>query len=327
MEISKIKSREASLESISISVVIPIYGYEESLEELYERLNKTLITITSSFEIIMVNDASPDRSWEIISRLAEKDNKLKGVNLSRNFGQHHAITAGIDLARGDWVVVMDCDLQDQPEEIVKLYQTAINNYDIVVAKREQRKDIWIKRFVSLIFYKLFNYLSDINHDATVANFGIYSRKVINSFKCHREQSRSFGTMVTFLGFKRIAIPIEHAPRGGESSSYNFNSRLRLAINTIVSHSDKPLRLSIKLGFILSFLALAYGGWLIIKYLMNGISVPGWTSVMVSIYFLAGLMFINLGFLGLYIGKIFSETKGRPLYIIQNTCNLEGNQQT
>lgn len=303
---------------IHISVVTPVYGCSTSLEKLYARLVTTLTQITENFEIIMVNDASPDNAWENIKELAQKDSRIKGINFSRNFGQHRAITAGLDHANGDWVVVMDCDLQDKPEEIAKLYNKVQEGYDIVFGKRIQRKDSYFKQLGSKLFYKVYDYFTESKIDNTVANFSIVSSKVIRKLKTLREQNRSYPLFVNWVGFKRTNINVEHAKREEGKSSYTLKKLIDLAIDSIVSQSNKPLRLSIKFGFILSVLSLLYAMFLIIRYFIQGTPVEGWTSVMVSIYFIGGLLFANMGMLGLYIGKIFDEAKNRPLYIIEET---------
>ena len=306
--------------NIHISVVIPVYACCESLESLYTRLTETLLMITDNFEILMINDASPDNAWEVIGALANKDKRLQGINLSRNFGQHHAIIAGLDHAKGEWIVVMDCDLQDQPEEILKLYAQAQEGYDVVVGRRSKRKDSFLKRLGSRVFYKVFDYLTDQKNDSTVANFGIYSTQVIENVRKFREQNLFFPFFVTWVGFNRIEVEIEHAPRHLGETSYDISKLLNLAIDTIVSYSNKPLRLSIKLGFIISFFSMVYALWLMLKYYMYGVPVEGWTSVMVSTFFMGGLIVANLGITGLYIGKVFDETKNRSLYIVKEKLN-------
>ena len=308
-----------------ISVVTPIYGCSKSLEKLYSRLNNTLSTITDNFEIIMVNDASPDDSWETIKLLSEQDKRVKGINFSRNFGQHRAITAGLDYAKGDWVVVMDCDLQDQPEEIIKLYNKAQEGYNIVFGKRHQRKDSFIKQFGSKLFYKVYDYFTESEIDNSIANFSIVSSNVVEKLKILREQNRAYPLFVNWVGFKRTNINIEHAKREEGKSSYTLKKLIDLAIDSIISQSNKPLKLSIKFGFLLSFISLLYAGWLIIRFFLFSIPTEGWTSVMVSIYFIGGLLFANMGILGLYIGKIFDETKNRPLYIIESSTFKEGSK--
>ena len=303
---------------IHISIVTPVYGCRKSLNNLYERLNQTLSTITDDFEIIMVNDSSPDNAWEAIKELAKKDDRVKGINLSRNFGQHKAITAGLDYALGDWIVVMDCDLQDQPEEIVKLYNKAQEGYEIVFGRRAERKDSFFKKLGSKLFYKVYDYFTDSNVDNTIANFSIISKNVLNTLKTMKEQNRTYPLFVNWVGFGRAEVNIEHSSREDGKSSYTLSKLVNLAIDSIVSQSNKPLKLSIKFGFTIALLSLLYGSWLVLKYFAFSIPVEGWTSVMVSIYFIGGLLFANMGILGLYIGKIFDETKNRPIYIVQET---------
>ncbi|MEV9616326.1 glycosyltransferase family 2 protein [Aliarcobacter butzleri] len=301
-----------------ISIVTPVYGCCKSLNNLYKRLNKTLSDITNEFEIIMVNDASPDNSWEAIKELAKKDDRVKGINLSRNFGQHYAITAGLDYANGDWIVVMDCDLQDQPEEIIKLYNKAQEGYDVIFGRRAQRQDSFLKKLGSKIFYKVYDYFTESDTDNTIANFSILNKKVVKEFQKIKEQNRSYYLFIDWLGFRRTNVDIEHAKRGEGKSSYTLKKLINLAIDSIVAQSNKPLKLSIKFGFIMALFSLLYAAWLMVRYFLFSIPVEGWTSMMVSFYFIGGLLFANMGFLGLYIGKIFDETKNRPLYVVSET---------
>ena len=301
--------------SVHISVVIPVYGCEECLTKLYIRLRQTLLLLTENFEIIMVNDASPDDSWETIKKLSAEDNRVKGMSLSRNFGQSKAITAGLDYADGDWIIVMDCDLQDQPEEIPKLYSKANEGYDIVFGTRFNRRDSFFKKMRSNLYFVFYNYFTDSKTDSRVSNFSIISKKVLNAFKMYREHNPAYTLSVNLLGFKRAEINIEHAEREDGKSSYSLKKLIDIAIDAIISQSNKPLSMAIKFGFIISFLSFIASIWLVGKYYIYGVEIEGWTSVMVSLYFIAGLIFINLGFVGLYIGKIFNETKSRPLYLI------------
>lgn len=310
------------MSNIHISVVSPVYGCSDSLTQLYERLEKTLSSVTEEFEIILINDSSPDNSWAEIIRLCEKDSRVKGINLSRNFGQHSAITAGLDYVQGDWVVVMDCDLQDKPEELVKLYNKALEGYDVVFGRRYQRQDKFLKRLGSRLFYRVYDYFTDGCTDSAVANYSIVSKTVVNSFKKLKEQNRSYPLFINWLGFKKTTVDIEHQSREMGSSSYTLSKLLVLAADSIVSQSNKPLRLSILFGFLMALGSLGYATWLMIRYFLFSIPVEGWTSVMVSMYLLAGMLFINLGFLGLYVGKIFNETKGRPLYLVKEFVNLQ-----
>lgn len=312
------------MQNIHISIVTPVYGCGQNLSKLYERIVTTLLTITDDFEIIMVNDASPDDAWRNIKDLAQKDKRVKGINFSRNFGQHKAITAGLDYAKGDWVVVMDCDLQDQPEEILKLYHKAQEGYDVVFGRRHQRKDSSLKRLGSKLFYKVLDYFTESKIDNSIANFSIVSSNVVDKLRKLREQNRLYPLFVNWVGFKRVDIDIEHAQREEGKSSYTLKKLIDLAIDAIVSQSNKPLKLAIKFGFTLALLSLTYAVWLVLRYFIFSIPVEGWTSVMVSIYFIGGLLFANMGVLGLYIGKTFDETKNRPLYLIEETTFEESN---
>ena len=308
-----------------LSVVIPVYKAEGCLHELYRRLRETLETLTPDFEIILVEDCGGDRSWPIIKELAAADSRVKGLQFSRNFGQHYGITAGLDHCDGDWVVVMDCDLQDQPEEIPALYVKAREGVDVVFARRIERQDHFFKRMSSKIFFAVYDYLTEQKSDPSIANFGIYSRKVIMSFRCMRESVRNFPLFIRWMGFPSAIVDVKHAPRYTGVSSYTFNKLLHLAINTIIAQSNRPLRLSIKFGFLMAFFSLLLGTYYLVRFFLYSIPVAGWTSVIVSIYFLAGLFFINTGFIGLYVGRIYDETKDRPLYIVRNsTFTLENN---
>jgi polyisoprenyl-phosphate glycosyltransferase len=300
-----------------ISVVIPVFGYELDLDVLYDRLSKTLIKINDNYEIIMINDKSPNNAWDVIKRLAQNDQRVKGINLSRNFGQHQAVSAGLEFVRGTWCVVMDCDLQDQPEEIIKLYNEAQKGYEIVMGRRLLRKDSVIKRVTSRLFYILFNYLSDQKLDNRVANFGIYSKKVINEINKFSERDRSFGLLVNLVGFSKKIINVEHGKRKIGPSGYSFKKRFRMAENHIFSHSTKPLRIAVRIGVIITIISVLYALYLIIKYIIYSSSVPGWTSLMVSLFFLFGVLITLLGVVGLYVGKIYNEVKKRPLYIIDS----------
>lgn len=300
-----------------LSVVSPVYGCVQALPELCERLQIILSSLTSDYEIILINDGSPDNSWSIIQQLAAEDARVKGINLSRNFGQHYAITAGLDFAHGDWVVVMDCDLQDRPEEIPKLYEKARSGYDIVVGRRAERKDHWAKKGLSKVFYRVFAYFSGTKVDNRIGNFGIYAQKVIRSIRRLKEQNRSFGLFAIWVGFRRAEIDVDHAARSHGRSSYTFRKMAKLALDSILAHSDKLLRLTVKLGLTVSVLSLIYAAWIALRYYLWATPIIGWTSLIVSVYFTAGLIIGTIGIVGLYVGKIFDEVKHRPLYIIDS----------
>src|SRR5512139_329332 len=301
-----------------ISVVVPVYKAESSLHELYARLVASLETLSRDIEIILVEDCGGDRSWDIIAELSRKDSRVRGIQFSRNFGQHYGITAGIDAAAGDWVVVMDCDLQDQPEEIPRLYAKAQEGYDVVVARRAERKHGPGKRLSSWLFYKVFNYLSGMQYDWQVGNFRIISRKVIGTFRTMREQLRFFGALVEWMGFPTASIEVRHADRHSGKSTYTFSKLWKLAMETILSYSDKPLRMAVTFGLAMSLIAFLFGGFIFVRAVLYGSPVEGWSSMIVSLYFIGGMIIAVLGITGIYISKIFDETKKRPLYIIRRT---------
>ncbi len=287
------------------------------MRELYQRLASSLLPITSDFEIVFIEDCGGDNSWSIVLELARLDNRVKGIQFSRNFGQHYGITAGLDHCDGDWVVVMDCDLQDRPEEIPRLYAKALNGYDVVLARRGLRNDPALKRFSSWLFYRIFSYLADMDYDAEVGNFRIISRKVVASFRGMREQLRFFGGLVSWMGFPTTSIEVRHDERFAGQTSYTFGKLWKLAGETIIAYSDKPLRLAVRVGFTISTLAFLYGGYIGYRAMFYSISITGWSSLIVSLYFLGGIIISILGILGVYLGKTFDEIKRRPLYIISN----------
>ena len=301
-----------------ISVVIPVYRAEACLEELYRRLRTVLEPISPDFEIVLVEDCGGDGSWQLIRELARRDSRVKGIQFSRNFGQHYGITAGLDHCDGDWVVVMDCDLQDRPEEIPRLYAKAQEGFDVVFARRGKRSDPPLKRVASWLFYRLFSWLADIDYDGRSGNFCVISRKVVANFRGMREQLRFFGALTNWMGFPTAYVDVQHAERYAGDSTYTFGKLWKLAAGAVVAYSDKPLRLSIRIGFILAACAVLYGIYILARALLYGSAVTGWASLIVSIYFIGGIIIGILGIIGIYLGKAFDEPKKRPLYIILNS---------
>jgi polyisoprenyl-phosphate glycosyltransferase len=305
-----------------ISVISPVYKCGECVAELHRQLVAALEPLVDSFEIILVNDACPANSWAAVQAAAAIDPRVKAINLSRNFGQHYAIAAGLHHCSGNWVVVMDCDLQDRPSEILKLYRKAQEGYDIVYALRRDRQDRWSKRLLSQAFSAVYNLLSDIKIERGSCNFSIASRQVIEGYCQLKELSRSYHLLLRWLGFRSVFVEVDHAGRFAGSSAYNLRRGFLLAIESITSQSNKPLILSIRAGFFMSASALAVGCYYIARYFMHGIGVEGWASVIVSMYFIGGLVLANMGVLGLYIGKVYNEVRERPLYIVRELLNFD-----
>lgn len=305
-----------------ISIVSPVYKAEDILTKLVEEISTTMIKIGVTYEIILVDDRSPDNSWQVMQQLSQQFGNIINVRLSRNFGQHPAIIAGLSIAKGEWVVVMDCDLQDQPQEIEKLYQKAIQGYDIVLAKRENRKDGFFKRLSSRIFSIIYSYLTETNLDNSIANFGIYRSHVIKEVLEMKDYMKSFPLFIKWVGFNSTSINVDHAPRYSGNSSYNLKRMLKLAFDTVISFSNKPLKLFVNFGLLISFCSFVIGLITIIRYLNGQITVLGYSSLMVSIWFLFGVLITVVGVVGIYIGKIFDQTKGRNSFIIDKIISYE-----
>ncbi len=299
-----------------IAVVVPVYYGEKSLPELTQRLQNVFEQLDVTYEIILVNDASPDESWSKIKELQAVNKNIIGINFSRNFRQHYSITAGLNEVNADFIVVMDCDLQDVPEEIIPLYRKAKEGFDVVLAQRAERQDHFLKRFFSKMFYMVLSYLSGIKYDPSIANFGIYKKTVIKEIINLPEKNKYFPTMVKWVGFNQVAIPVNHADRKYGETSYNFKKLFNLSLDIVLSYSDKPLRLAIKLGMLITFTSIIFTFYQIYRWYNNQIEVLGYASIIISIWFLSGIIIFVFGIIGLYVGKIFENVKDRPTYIIK-----------
>ena len=304
-----------------ITVVSPVYKAEKIIPELVRQLQENLALITDNYEIILVNDASPDNSWRMITIECEKDRRVKGIELSRNFGQHYAITAGLYYAKGEWVVIMDCDLQDRPDEIPNLYRKAIEGWDIVQARRVERQDSFFKRFSSGVFHLIYTYLSGKQTDKFIANFGIYNQKVIVEINKMKETARSFPSLLDYLGFKKASLEVKHSERFEGKTSYSLTKLLHLTSDVLLSNSNKPLKMTVKLGFTISIISFILAIYNVIAHFIGIIKVAGYTTTVFSIWFVGGLILFVLGTMGLYIGRIFDQVKERQLFIIRDKKNI------
>lgn len=304
-----------------ISIISPVYGAETLLEELVNRIINTVTKLTDNYEIILVEDHSPDKSWKIITELASKNTHVVGISLSRNFGQQHSINAGMDYATGDYIITMDCDLQDEPENIPSLIDKALEGYDIVFASRRNRKDSFLKKIGSKWFYKLMGYLTDTKQDSSIANFVLYSKKALNALSDLGDYYRYYPLLNQWIGFNTIKLPIEHAKRSdNKKSSYSIKKRVKLAFSTIIAFSDKPLRIMLKAGIFIVLSVFVFAIFLVFKYLFVGTIVSGWLSVFLSLWLLSGLIIVMLGLVGIYVGKSFESVKKRPVYIVKEIVN-------
>jgi len=298
-----------------ISIVSPIYKAENFINKLVFEIEKAMVILDVDYEIILVDDRSKDSSWQKMKELSLNNSNIKSIRLSRNFGQHPAIMAGLSQAKGEWIVVMDCDLQDQPKEIVKLYNKAQEDFEIVQARRKNREDSFLKKLSSKLFSKIYGYFTDTKYDNEIANFGIYHKKVVDSILDISDYIKFFPLFVEFVGYKSTSIIVEHAPRESGTTSYSFSKLVSLAFNTIISFSNKPLKIFVKFGMLISLVSFCVGIYYIYQAMHNEIEVLGFTSIIVSIWFLSGIIITTIGVTGIYIGKIFDQTKNRPVYII------------
>lgn len=304
-----------------ISIVSPIYKGEKMLDELVSRIEESVQPLTCDYEIILVNDCSPDNSWEKIQSICKVDVHVKALNLSRNFGQHYAITAGLSKAKGEWVVVLDCDLQDRPEEIPNLFSKAMEGYDVVFAQRIIRHDTFVKKLSSQIYHCVFNFLTGHKSDNTVANFGIFHKKVIHSVLSMGDSIRSFPAMVRWVGFKQAYMPVQHAERGEGTSGYNLFKLFKMASDNIVNFSDQPLLLVLRFGFLVVFMSFFLACYYFICYFVGVKELSGFTTLVISIWLVGGLLMLVIGVVGIYISKIFDRVKGRPIFIIGEELNF------
>ena len=303
-----------------LTVVIPVYNESTLIEELVNRVRQNVKLITEDFEIILVDDGSQDKTWELIEIESRSEKRLKGIKFSRNFGHHYAITAGLHNAEGDWVVVMDGDLQDRPEVIPDLYKKAQEGFDIVFVSRQNRPEKLYYRMAQKFFYWTLRLLSGVDFDSRQANFSIISRKVVEAFKHFPENARFYGSTIKWLGFNRSFILADHGFRHSGKPSYTLKRRIKLAADIIISFSERPLKAAIILGIVISVFSTFMGIWIVYGTLNWGYTVIGWPSLITAVLFSTGVILVVAGILGVYIGEIFKQVKNRPLYIIDEFRN-------
>jgi len=308
---------------IDISVVAPLYNGETFTDELISRLSDALSSTTERYEIFLVDDGSTDGTWALIDQAGRRDPRVRALRLSRNFGQHPAITAGIDHALGDWIVVMDGDLQDRPEDIPSLHHMALHgNFDMVIARRRQQPDVSIARKLpSTLFNWTLSRLGGIEASQRIGNYRIFSRQVAKAFALHREQFRFFPALMARLGFKVGYLDLDRGARPLGRSTYTPRMLTRLATDAILANSEKPLLLGITVGGVAVLLTLVLASWAALRAVLFGVDLSSWAILLIALAFFAGVQLMFSGLLGLYIGRIFNETKQRPLYLVADRLNL------
>ncbi|MDY1033720.1 MULTISPECIES: glycosyltransferase family 2 protein [unclassified Stenotrophomonas] len=296
-------------------MVVPVYGCAGCLEELTERILAAVSGMGRTVELIFVDDDSPDQAWSRISELSALHPAVRGLKLSRNFGQHAAISAGIAQTRGAAVIVMDCDLQDVPEEIPALLEALTDDVEIVLGQRTERRDTWLKRTGSRAFYRTLGWLTDTSYDPSTANFGAYSRKVIDAMNAMPETDRFLPLLARWTGFRTARISVEHGRRTEGRSSYTLRKLLQMATRIALSFSDKPLRLVMSAAFALAGVGLCVAAFAVYRYLVGDIRVAGFTSILASVWLVGSFLMASIGVVGLYVGRVHNESKRRPQYII------------
>ena len=299
---------------VELSVVVPVYQCAECLTALHERLRASLEAITASYEIILVDDRSPDSSWQVMLQLAQADGAIRLIRLSRNFGQHAAITAGLAESRGRWVVVMDCDLQDPPEEIPRLQREAAKGFDIVFARRKSRKHSVVRRLGARAYTGLMNRFIGTRIDGEYGSFSIIGSAVRDAYLAVGDRGRHYLLILHWLGFEHTAIDVEHAPRLAGRSSYGLARLVQHAVDGIFFQTTVLLRWIIYLGFAVASLGVLLAAFFTVIFLVAD-PYPGWTSLAVLILLVGGFIIMSTGVMGLYVGKIFDQVRDRPLYVV------------
>lgn len=299
-----------------LSIVVPVYNEEDVFEEFYRRLSSVLDSVPMRAEIIVVNDGSRDGTLDILKRLYEHDSRLAIVDLSRNFGKEIALTAGLHRANGDAIVVIDADLQDPPELIPKLIEEWKNGFDVVYAQRLIRQgEGFIKKLTARLFYRVMQHVGRVKIPEDTGDFRLLSRRATQALNSLNEQHRFMKGLFTWIGFPQKAVPYQRDARYAGNTKWNYFGLFNLAIEGITSFTTGPLRLATFIGLITATGAFAYGIYMIVRTLIFGNPVPGYPSLIVIVLFLGGVQLTAIGIMGEYLGRIFNETKNRPLYFV------------
>lgn len=306
------------------SLIIPIYNEEETILELYRRVSAVMDSLDDSVELILINDGSRDRSLKLMRELQEKDARVGYISFARNFGHQAAVTAGLNFARGEVIVVLDADLQDPPELIPKMIESWQAGYQVVYAQRTKRKqESWFKRLTAYVFYRLLRRLADVDIPADTGDFCLMDRQVVDLLNSMPERNRYIRGLRAWIGFRQTAVKFERDPRFAGEVKYTFKKSLALAINSLVSFSKIPLRLSTYLGLLSALIALLMALLVLYWRLQQPDSpVTGLATILIAVFFLGSVQLISIGILGEYIGRIYEEVKGRPAYTIAEIAGLE-----
>ncbi len=307
-------SEVADKNTVEISVVIPVYNSERSLVPLYERLSAVLANISPDYEIVFIEDCGRDNSWQLLVDLAKKDSHVRSYKLSRNFGQHAAITAGLYYSRGNWTAVMDCDLQDPPESLPELYQKAQEGFDIVLGKRLERKHSFFRRFFADLYAYLLRMFSTPGFTGNYGSYSLLARTVVDAYLKFTDRNRHYLLILLWLGFNRGEVEYLQGERLGGKSSYSLGKLIAHALQGIFFQTTVLLQSIVTLGFVVSFAGLCLAAYVIYSYFMH-LALEGWTSLTVLILLLCGTILVCLGIVGLYVGQVFEQVRERPLFVV------------
>jgi len=312
---------------LTVSVVVPIYNEADVLKLFYDRIKNLADTMTDfEWEFIMVNDGSLDGSQEMVENLQETDARIASLELSRNFGKEIAMTAGLDYARGDAVVVIDADLQDPPELIADFITVWQSGIDVVYARRRQRDgESWLKKTTARYFYQIMRKMTNINMPADTGDFRLMSRRAVDALLQLREHHRFMKGLFAWVGFPSRAVEYRRDPRAAGATKFNYWKLWNFAIEGITSFSILPLKIASYVGGLVSFLAFSAGLWIVVRTLIWGTPVAGYPSIMVTLLFFGGIQLVFIGVLGEYMGRIYGEVKRRPLYVVQQWRPANGHE--
>lgn len=306
-------------DNVEISVVIPMYNEEPNIDYLFERLVSVLVRLNMKYEIICVNDGSRDNTLKFLVEHHYRNPAIKVVNLSRNFGKEIALTAGIDYTTGAAVIPIDADLQDPPELIEQLIAKWREGYDVVYGTRRSRQgESWIKRFTASAFYRTIGKLSHTQIPPNTGDFRLLDRRVVNALKQMPERNRFMKGLFAWVGFKQTSILYDRPQRYQGTTKWNYWRLWNFAIDGIAAFSLIPLKVWSYLGLTISLISFLYASFLIIRTLLFGIDIPGYASLMVAVLFLGGVQLLSLGMIGEYLGRVYDEVKGRPLYLVRDS---------
>ncbi|MEN6326537.1 MAG: glycosyltransferase family 2 protein [Syntrophomonas sp.] len=309
--------------NVRYTIIIPVFNEEAVINETYIRLTQVMESVGDPYELLFVNDGSKDRTPDIIKGLSKLDNCVRLLDFSRNFGHQIAITAGMDYARGDAIVIIDADLQDPPELIPPMIKKWQEGYEVVYAKRAQRKgETLFKKITASLFYRTLRALTEVDIPLDTGDFRLIDRKVCNVMQSIREKNRFVRGLVSWVGFRQTAVEYIREERFAGETKYPLRKMLRLSMDGITSFSYKPLKIATYLGFVISFGSFVYLLISLVQRLFTSSTVAGWASLMACLLLLNGVILIILGILGEYVGRIYDETKNRPLYILRNQDEVE-----